>query len=127
MAEKFRLSLDLAQLNYCIKVLESNDSDPVMSDSCLRILRKTLLKATVGLLTPHYAAESLEEKLGIIPAASSSSKQAAYEKLAKYGAAVCTPEERKLALDYMFENDLMTPEQEEQYAANLMSPKDSTS
>lgn len=105
-------------------MLESNDSDPIMSDSCLRIFRKTLLKATVGLLTPHYAAESLEEKLGIVSQTSTTSKQAAYEKLAKYGAAVCTPEERKLALDYMFENDLMTPEQEEQYTESLMKGTD---
>ena len=45
MAQKFRISLDLAQLNFIAQVLTTTEASPVMADSCLRSIRNTILKA----------------------------------------------------------------------------------
>lgn len=114
---KYRPSLTLPQLKYLLTVLTASNPNQLFLDlhnSVLAILRTLEFKASVGIAAPAYTAapkETAEQKLGFSPAIT---KEQAYQKSLEYPQ-LCTASERQQARLYRYENDLMTPEEEEAF------------
>lgn len=121
--QKFRPSMTLPQIKYLISVL-TTASNPFpqfqqLHDSILVSLRTLDFKASEGITAPAYAAaprETTEEKLGLQDPAEI--KLAAYEKFLQHPS-LCTAKELRLAATYRYENDLMSPEEEEEFENDM--------
>lgn len=120
--QKFRPSLTLPQIKYLISALTTatpHHRFQALHDSTLAILRTLDFKASEGITTPAYTAaprETTEEKLGLQDPAEI--KRAAYEKFLQHPE-LCSAKELRLAATHRYENDLMSPEEEEEFENDL--------
>lgn len=115
--QKFRPSLTLPQLRYLISLLEADSNNTLLAElntATAATLKVLTYKASAGIAAPAYTAapkETAEQKLGFSPAIT---KEQAYQKSLEYPQ-LCTASERQQARLYRYENDLMTPEEEEAF------------
>lgn len=117
MQEKYRPSLTAQEIQYIIDRCDSDQRDETtgMSVALSSKLQIFALKMKLGLTTSAYVAapkQSMEEKLGLEDGPAK--RLAAYSKYSKLPS-LCTPQEVALAQTYQYENNMMTPEQENEY------------
>lgn len=114
---KYRISLTLPQIRYLVSVaqLDTTEAMQRLRDSTISTLKLSLTKAELGITAPAFVAsekQSLEEKLGLIDPASR--REIAYKKWSN-NPSLCTSQEIADAQLYRYENDMMTPDEENEY------------
>lgn len=114
---KYRLSFTEQEINY-LHQLVCTDPFPATKDLQDRLHRYFKLMKTkleIGAVSAAFTSspkKSLEEKLGIIDPVEA--REAAYLKW-QTNPAICTEEEIQKAKTHMYENDMMTAEEEEAF------------
>lgn len=114
---KYRISLTLPQIRYLISVaqLDTTESMQRLRDSTIAAMKLSLTKAELGITAPAFVAaekQTMEEKLGLVDPAMR--REAAYKKWSN-NPSLCTSQEIADAQLYRYENDMMTPEEENEY------------
>ena len=118
MGVKLRPYLEEAELSHIIGLLDADSGSP-FSLSVAAKLKSFMFKYSVGARKPAYTSTklSVEESLGMIPA--KDSRESIYNKY-KLVPQLCTPDEISQAKEYMYEKNLMSPQESEEYEAELM-------
>lgn len=117
--QKFRPAFTKQEIQYIIELCNL-DKRPHVTEMAFTIaarLKIFALKADLHIISPAFNStpkQSLEEKLGMAFVTPAERRAAAYEKW-KHNVALCTDDELRLVGTYMYENGLMTPEQEADY------------
>jgi len=116
---KYRPSLAANEIHYIISLCEADKTQPAMAHELLAKLKLFVAKMKLGIVNPAFSSSSqvhitLEDQLGFVDPAAK--RKAAYEKW-KVDPYLCNKQEFAMAETYRYENDLMTPEEEEDYEA----------
>lgn len=120
---KYRPSLTLPQMQ-CILGLCLNAPDPNNPEikKITNVLRPMIYKASEGITQPAFISmpkQSLDDSLGFSATPSEDPNKLLWEL---YQKGIKMNDEKMMdALGYAFTNDLLTPEQEEQYTQRLMN------
>lgn len=113
---KYRISLAANEIHYLISLCEADKTQPAMSHEVLAKLKLFIAKMNLGIVNPAFSIspvkQTLEEQLGVVNP--SERRAAAYEKWRRTPN-LCNKQEVALANTYRYENDLMTPEEEDDY------------
>lgn len=128
--QKYRPYLTLQQIRYFIELAESDNRSETeaLKLKSLRELKLFIAKNDLGLIRPALVTvdkKTISEQLGLESSASSSStefpalaRKQAYD-LWTMNPQLCTEHQIKLAQLYRYENDLMSPDEEEQYESEM--------
>lgn len=116
---KFRPSLTLQEINYILDAisLEQTESKQYLRESVRGKLQIFSLKAKHGLVSAAYSAAprvDIADALGDSPV---ERREASYQ-LWKSNPNLCTPEQLQQAATYRYENNLMSPEEEQEFESS---------
>lgn len=115
---KFRPALTEPEIRYLISKCDTEQNELLKSTAATISARFKvfLVKAEVGLVSPAFASvgrQSVEQRLGLDV---ENYSEVCYQKW-KMHPELCSESQIKTAELYAYENDLMTPEQEQEYEA----------
>ena len=118
MQQKFRPSLTLQEISYLLDViaLDQTESKQYLRESVRSKLQIFSLKAKHGLVSAAYSASpklDISDALG--DSISPAEKRRAAFVLFQQNPNLCTPAQYNQAQTFRYENNLMTPEEEESY------------
>lgn len=128
MTKQYRPYFTLPELKEIILCLKSHPSPQRM---CLvQKLESFCLKINHGIISPQYEPspkKTILERLELddskpLPISTEITGEAAYQKHL-IDPFHCTPKEIEAAMEYRYTNDLMSPEEEEQYESFILSTK----
>lgn len=128
--QKYRPVFTLGQLKHISNLCKQNPAGISQIDAeIIGILASFIAKAENAAITPAYSMQpkmTLEESLGFAPLKSTEQaitrdrmEYAAYEKYSTNPAS-CSIDEINMALQYKYENDLMSAEEASKYEKTLM-------
>lgn len=119
---KFRPSFTIAEINYILDVVAADNREATsrLRDNVHKQLQVFSLKARIGAVSASHtskAAEriSIEDALDDSPA---QRREKSYQ-LWCMNPALCTPQQISLAKTYRYENNLMSPDEEEEYESSI--------
>lgn len=115
---KFRPSLTKIEILYLLELCneDTNESRSKVKKAIQSKLQLLTVKIDLGITAPAYSANekvSLEDRLGF-GITKADERKSAYD-LWKSNPTLCTESQIKLAKTYMFENDLMSEEEEKEF------------
>lgn len=119
---KFRPSLTAGQIEHIIHILSTAGENSPLNQSCLKSLRMFSLKAQHGIVSPSHLSlgrESLESSLGF-----SHTKTTTVELLYQVWQThptTLTPAQLQQVQSYRYQNNLMSPEEEQDYDMKLLN------
>jgi hypothetical protein len=120
--KKLRPVITAQQLAYLIDLIENDNRSATESirDDLFKYLKLFQAKVSIGIVSPSYTVQgkrSIDQMLGEddTPA---SKREKAYHLYIE-SPHLCTPQQVSLAQLYRYENNLMTPEEEEDYEQNI--------
>ncbi len=121
MIHKFRPYLTAQQLHYFLDLCKNDNraETSAIRNSTIKYLKLYIAKYELGGLTPAYNQSatprtSIADRLGLDLSDPAQRKEAAYATWSA-NPALCSSEEIKLATLYRYENNLMSPEEEEEF------------
>lgn len=121
---KFRPVLTLPQIKYiqqCI-ALDNSSATERMKTELSNYLELFLTKQVLGYVSPAYTSsaapkQSMEQKLGMV--SGEEYREQCYHKYSS-SPELCTPQEIHEAKTYMYENDMMTAEEEAAFEDSMI-------
>ena len=118
---KYRLSFTEQEINYLHQLVCTDPSNTTkdLQDRLHRYFKLMKAKLAIGAVSAAFIAspkKSLEEKLGLIDPITA--REAAYLKW-QTNPTLCTPDEIQKAKTHMYENDMMTASEEEEFENSL--------
>ena len=116
MARKFRPSLTVNQITLLHTLCKAHNSPESIAIS--DILSVFLLKVHTGQIKHEYKVRSVEQKLGIEP--EEDTREVAYNKWMQFPQ-FCSTQEQLDAKTFMYENDMMTADEEKVFEAIYLS------
>jgi hypothetical protein len=121
MIPKYRPYFTAGELSEIVLCLKSHPTPRRMTIA--QYLEGFILKIQHGVISPnHLSKPSMEQKLGItpIPISHEITGEAAYQKFL-INPGKCTPKEIEEAQEWRYVNQLMSPEEQEQYELAMMT------
>ena len=114
---KYRMTFNAQEIHYLHQLIKSEMRPELqnIAGSLDRYFKTFLFKLNLGTVAVSHTAsqkQSLEDQLGMTDP--STRRAAAFGKF-KLNPALCTPDEITLAKTYMYENNLMTEEEEREF------------
>lgn len=119
---KFRPSLTAGQIEHIIHILSTTGENSPLNQSCLKSLRMFSLKAQHGIVSPSHLAlgrESLESSLGF-SAEPVTTTDLLYQVWQTHPTTL-TPAQLQQVQSYRYQNNLMSPEEEQEYDMKLLN------
>lgn len=121
---KFRPSLTAGQIEHIIHILSTAGENSSLNQSCLKSLRMFSLKAQHGIVSPSHLAlgrESLESSLGFTQAApaKTTTVELLYQVWQTHPTTL-TPAQLQQVQSYRYQNNLMSPEEEQEYDMKIL-------
>lgn len=119
---KFRPSLTAGQIEHIIHILSTTGENSALNQSCLKSLRMFSLKAQHGIVSPSHLAlgrESLESSLGFTHT-KTTTVELLYQVWQSHPSTL-TPAQLHQVQSYRYQNNLMSPEEEQEYDLKLLS------
>lgn len=120
---KFRPSLTAGQIEHIIHILSTAGENSPLNQSTLRALRMFSLKAQHGIVSPSHLAlgrESLESSLGFTQDAPVTTVELLYRVWQTHPTTL-TPAQLQQVQSYRYQNNLMSPEEEQDYDMKLLN------
>lgn len=123
LTAKYRPYLTVQQIRYFLGLAESDtrSETEALRLRSVRELKLFLTRFDLGALQPASISAprpTVMDKLGLEVASPAELRESSYE-LWRMNPELCTSEQLRLAKLYMYENDLMSPEEEAEYEATL--------
>lgn len=117
---KFRPAFSKQEILYLIDLCgrDNRDTTIELASTIAARLRIFALKADLGVISPAFTStgkQSLSEKLGLEEGDSLTDRRRKAHQFYRAHPGLCTPDQIEQAKTYMYENGLMTPEQEAEY------------
>lgn len=120
---KFRPSLTAGQIEHIIHILSTAGENSPLNQSCLKSLRMFSLKAQHGIVSPSHLAlgrESLESSLGFTTSEPVTTVELLY-KVWQSHPTTLTSAQLQQVQSYRYQNNLMSPEEEQEYDMKLLN------
>lgn len=120
---KFRPSLTAGQIEHIIHILSTAGENSPLNQSCLKALRMFSLKAQHGIVSPSHLAlgrESLESSLGFTTSEPVTTVELLYQVWQTHPSPL-TPAQLQQVQSYRYQNNLMSPEEEQDYDMKLLN------
>ena len=119
---KFRPSLTAGQIEHIIHILSTAGENSPLNQSCLKALRMFSLKAQHGIVSPSHLAlgrESLESSLGFTTSEPVTTVELLYRVWQTHPTTL-TPAQLQQVQSYRYQNNLMSPEEEQEYDMKIL-------
>lgn len=119
---KFRPSLTAGQIEHIIHILSTAGENSPLNQSCLKSLRMFSLKAQHGIVSPSHLSlgrESLESSLGFTTSEPVTTVELLY-KVWQTHPTTLTPAQLQQVQSYRYQNNLMSPEEEQDYDMKIL-------
>ena len=122
--QKFRPYLTLQQIKYFIELADSDNRSETeaLRLKSLRELRLFVAKNDLGLVRPALIIadkKTMAEQLGLATATDPAATREQAYQLWTMNPQLCTDHQIQLAQLYRYENDLMSPDEEQRYESEL--------
>lgn len=118
---KYRPSLTASEMSHIIHLIDNSPYNPI-SARIKKVLKPMIFKAGEGITQPAFVSvpkKELDDSLGFSSSPSDDPNKSLWELHCK-GIKLSEGQEMD-ALGYAFTNDLLTPEQEQEYTHKLMN------
>ena len=120
---KFRPSLTAGQIEHIIHILSTAGENSPLNQSTLRALRMFSLKAQHGIVSPSHLAlgrESLESSLGFTTSTEPVTTVELLYRVWQSHPTTLTPTQLQQVQSYRYQNNLMSPEEEQEYDMKIL-------
>ena len=120
---KFRPSLTAGQIEHIIHILSTAGENSPLNQSCLKSLRMFSLKAQHGIVSPSHLAlgrESLESSLGFSTSHTQVTTVELLYRVWQSHPTTLTPTQLQQVQSYRYQNNLMSPEEEQDYDMKIL-------
>ena len=121
---KFRPSLTAGQIEHIMHILSTAGENSPLNQSCLKSLRMFSLKAQHGIVSPSHLSlgrESLESSLGFSTSHTQVTTVELLYKVWQSHPSTLTPSQLQQVQSYRYQNNLMSPEEEQDYDMKLLN------
>ena len=121
---KFRPSLTAGQIEHIIHILSTAGENSPLNQSCLKALRMFSLKAQHGIVSPSHLAlgrESLESSLGFSTSHTQVTTVELLYQVWQSHPSTLTQHQLQQVQSYRYQNNLMSPEEEQDYDMKLLN------
>ena len=121
--KKLRPVITSIQLSYLLDLIQNDNRSTTeqIKDDLYKYLKLFQAKVSIGIVAPSYVVQEKKRSIDDILGADDSpaaNRRRAYDLYIE-SPQLCTPKQIHLAKTYMYENDLMTAEQEAEYEEDL--------